>query len=67
MNIDIDLPDDVATLVDEQSDKRAFLIEAIKREWLRRSAVIQLLQLSERVSSKNRDITDSQLEDLLRD
>ncbi|MBU0500454.1 MAG: hypothetical protein KJ558_03860 [Gammaproteobacteria bacterium] len=67
MNIAMDLPDDVANLVETQPDKRGFLIEAIKREWSRRTAVAQLLQLSERVSSRTKDMTEAQLEALLRD
>lgn len=67
MNIALDLPDDVASLVEAQPDKRGFLIEAIQREWSRRAAVTRLLHLSEQISSRNKELTEAQLEDLLRD
>jgi dTDP-4-dehydrorhamnose 3,5-epimerase-like enzyme len=67
MNIALDLPDEVASLVESQPDKRGFVIEAIQREWSRRNAVAQLLQLSERVSFRNKAMTEAQLEELLRD
>ena len=67
MNIAIELPDDVASLVETQPDQKDFLIEAIRREWSRRVAVGQLLKLSERVSARNAGITEAQLEDILRD
>mgnify|MGYP001168454434 CR=1 FL=1 len=67
MKLAIDLPDDLAVLVRNLPDQRNFLVEAIQREWQRRKAVAQLLQLSERVSARHPDVTDEQLEDLLRD
>ncbi|MEZ5537717.1 MAG: hypothetical protein R3F02_19115 [Thiolinea sp.] len=67
MNLAVDLPDDIATLVKGLPDQRNFLVEAIQREWQRRKALARLLQLSERVSARNQDLTDQQLEDLLRD
>jgi hypothetical protein len=67
MHTAIDVPDEVANLVESQPDKRAFLIEAIQRESSRRDAVTQLLRLSERVSARNAGVTEAQLEALLRD
>ena len=67
MHAAIEVPDEVADLVEAQLDKRGFLIEAIQREWSRRNAVTQLLELSERVSARNDGLTDQQLEALLHD
>jgi hypothetical protein len=67
MNLAIDLPDDIAVLVRNLPDQRNFLVEAIQREWQRRKAVAQLLKLSARVSARHPNMTDEQLEELLRD
>ena len=67
MNIAIDLPDEVATLVETQSDQQGFLIEAIQREWQRRKALSRLMQLSEQVSARSGEMNESQLEALVDD
>ncbi len=67
MNLAIDLPDDIAVLVRNLPDQRSFLVEAIQREWQRRKAVAQLLKLSARISARHPNMTDEQLEVLLRD
>lgn len=67
MNLAIDLPDDIAVLVRNLPDQRSFLVEAIQREWQRRKAVAQLLKLSVQISARHPNMTDEQLEDLLRD
>jgi hypothetical protein len=67
MHIAIDLPDEVADLVEAQPDKQGFLVEAIRREWSRRKAVARLIELSGRVSKRNEEMTEAQLEALLRD
>lgn len=66
MNLAIDLPEDIIKLVRNLPDQRNFLVEAIQREWQRRKSLAQLLKLSERVSTRNQDMTEQQLEDLLR-
>ena len=67
MNLAIDLPDDVAQLVRNLPDQRGFLIEAIMREFQRRKALAALFKLSEKVSNRHPELTEQQLEDLLRD
>jgi len=67
MNIAVEVPEEVAKIVEAQPDKQGFLIEAIQREWSRRNAVKQLLKLSERISARREGMTDVQLEKLPRD
>ena len=65
MNLAVDLPDDIIRLVRNLPDQQNLLVEAIQREWQRRKALVQLLKLSERISTRNQSMTDQQLEDLL--
>ncbi len=67
MNLAIDLPDDLEQAVRNLPDQRSFLLEAIKRELQRRTAVKRLLALSETVSRRNEHLSDAQLQELLLD